>query len=529
VNFQGYLHEKLLRFRAIPLLYYNTSNLFKSGGTLGLLDFFKKKTQEELFQEAIANQDYMEVAKLGEELLRKHPNSLSILNPYVDALVKLGKKEKAVQILINFGEKKIKDEYYDIAIPVLKKALKIDPLNIKAIKLLTTAYRKKELYYDAFKVLTESFKKYKEAGFNTEIIKEILENFLQEQFHPLFYEKYGDLLLEDGEKEKALTNYVLASHMYINLKNYKSALRSLLKAEKIKKSENIDKQIVEVLAHLEPETVTPLLLSLLKEYREDVDFIKFVVEVFKEAGNLLFLKKLAQNLKAPKLKYALLALINFELGETEEAQEYLEKLKIVDRNMYEQVVVSIKVKHEESMPEIQFEPTTAEELPEPEQVLEVLDQVLDLNDIVTEYVDKIETEEKPEEISKEILVLKELDKDGKRFISAAEALLGLEKYDEAEKMAEKALNTDEAFKAISIITEALKKKGQHKEALSFLFNQVKNPNLSEEEIGGIKALIGEIHEELGEKDKALIWYKEANKILKEEELDKKIKELSANG
>jgi len=498
---------------------------------LGLFDFFKKKTEEELFQEAVANQDYMEVARLGEKLLSRYPNNLSILNPYVDALVKLGKKEKAVQILINFGEKKVKEEYYDVAIPVLKKALKIDPLNLKAIRLLTTAYRKKELYYDAFKVLTESFKKYKEAGFNTEMVKELLENFIQEQFHPLFYEKYGDLLMEEGEKEKALINYVLAANMFINLKNYKSALRALLKAEKIKKSENIDKQLLEVLAHLvntDPQTTTTLLLSLLSAYREDVDFIRYAVEVFKESGNLNFLRRIAQGLKAPKLKYALLALIDFELGETEEGQEYLEKLKLIDRNMYEQVLIAIKTKHEKSMPEIQFEPTGAEELPEPEQVLEVLDQVLDLNDIVTEYVDKIETEEKPEDISKEIVVLKELDKDGKRFTSAAEALLGLDKYDEAIEMAEKALNTDEAFKAIAIITEAYRKKGEHKAALLFLFDQVKNPNLTEEERAKIKALIGEIHEELGEKDKALIWYKEANKVLNDEELKEKIKELSAN-
>lgn len=498
---------------------------------MGLFDFFKKKSEEELFQEAITNQDYMEIARLGEKLLSKYPNNLSILNPYVDALVKLGKKEKAVQVLVNFGEKKVKEEYHDIAIPVLRKALKIDPLNLKAIKLLTTAYRKKELYYDAFKVLTESFKRYKEAGFNTELVKEYLENFIQEQFHPLFYEKYGDLLMEEGEKEKALINYVLAANMFINLRNFKSALRALLKAEKIKKSENIDKQLVEILANLagtDPQTATTLLLSLLSSYKDNIDFIKYTVEVFKESGNLNFLRRIAQGLKAPKLKYALLALIDFEIGETEEGQEYLEKLKLVDRNMYEQVLIAIKTRHEGAMPEIQFEPTGAEELPEPEQVLEVLDRVLDLNDIVTEYVDRIETEERPEEISKEIVALKELDKDGKRFTSAAEALLGLEKYDEAIAMAEKALSTDEAFKAIAIITEAYRKKGDYKNALMFLFDQVKNPRLTEEERARIKALIGEIHEEMGEKDKALIWYREANKVLNDEEIEEKIKELTVN-
>ncbi len=496
-----------------------------------LFDFFNKKSDEDLFQEAIANQDYIEIVKLGEKLLSRYPNNLSILNPYVDALVKLGKKEKAVQILVNSGEREVKEEYYDIAIPLLKKALKIDPLNLKAIRLLTTAYKKKGLYYDAFKVLTESFKKYKEVGFNTEMIKELLENFIQEQYHPLFYEKYGDLLQEEGENEKALVNYILAANMFINLKNYNSALRALLKAEKIKKCENIDKELIEVLSHLsntDPHTITPLLLSLLITYKENFDFIRYAVEAFKEAGSLNFLRKIAQNLKAPKLKYVLLALIDFELGETEEWQEYLKKLYPIDRDMYDQVLITIRTKQEKSMPEIHLETAKTEEILEPEQVLEAIDQAFDLDATVTEYVEKIETEERPDKISKELVALKELDKDGRRFTSAAEALLGLEKYDEAIEMAKKALNTNEAFKATALITEAFKKKGEHKAALLFLFDRLKAPNLTEEEKAKIKALIGEIHQKLGDKDKALIWYKEANKVLNDKEIEEKIKRITAN-
>ena len=513
-------------------MYYNTfkfSYFLTNGGKLGLFDLFKKKSEEELFQEAVSNQDYMEIAKLGEKLLQKYPDNLSILNPYVDALVKLGKKEKAVQILADFGEKKIREEYYDIAIPVLKKALKIDPLNLKVIKLLATAYKKKELYYDAFKVLIESLKKYKEANLNTEVIKEYLEEFIQEQFHPLFYEKYADLLLEEGNKEKALVNYVLAANMYINLKNYKSALRALLKAQKIKRNENLDKQLIEVLAHLigtEPQ-ITDLLITLLTNYKENVNFIKYVIDTFREVGKLEILKSIAENIKVPKLKYALLALINFELGEIEEAQDYLNKLRLIDRNMYEQALILIKTKHETSIPEL---PLTSkeEEIPEAEEILEVLDQVLDLNKVVTEYINKVDTEEKSEKIAKEVNALKELEKDGKRSISSAEALFGLGNYDEAIKIAEKALNTEEAFKAATIIAESYRKKGEEKKALSFLFDQIKNPKLSEEEKAKLKALIGKIHEKLGDRERALVWYREANKILSDKDLEEKIEKLQSN-
>ncbi|WP_457677555.1 hypothetical protein [Thermovibrio sp.] len=496
---------------------------------MNLFDLFRKRSEEELFHEAIVKNDYMEIAKLGEKLLQKDEDNLSVLMPYIDALVKLGKKEKAVKTLIDFAEKKLREEYFELAIPVLKKALRIDPLNLKAIRLLVSAYKKKELYYDAFHILLESFRKFKEAKLNTDLIKETLEEFIQEQFHPLFYEKYGDLLEQEGKKEKALINYVLAANLYVNLKNYKSALRALLKAEKINKNKNIDKQLVEVIANLaqqEPQTTTQLLLTLLCTYKKEADFIKYTVETFKEAGNLKFLKSVGKELlKVPKTKYALLALINYELGESEEAEEYLEKLKLTDRKLYEQIVLGIRTKFEGEIPKIELQPEESEELPEPEQVLEVLEKMLDFEDVATEFIDKTKAEERPENIKREISVLKEMGKDGHRFISTAEALMGLEKYDEAIREAKEAINTKEALKAISIIAEAYKLTGRFKEALNFLFEELEKEKLSEEDRARIKVLIGEIHEAMGDKEKAVMWYKEANKVLNDPEIEEKIESL----
>jgi len=494
---------------------------------LGFFDFFRKKTEEELFQEAVNQHDYVEIVKYGEKLLEKNPENFSVLNPYVDALVKLGNKDRAVNLLLDLAEKKVKEEYYDLAIPILKKAFKIDPLNIRTIRLLSSAYKSKELFYDAFKVLTESFKRYKEAGFNTEAVKELLENFIQEQFHPLFYEKYGDLLSEEGNQEQALVNYVLAGNMFLNLQNYKAALRALLKARKIKRSENIDRQIIEAIAHLGPEVKPSILATILTEYASDVNFLKDAVELFKKSGNLAYLKRVALELKAPKLKYILLSLINFELGEVEEGQEYLEKLKILDKDAYERVLVTIKSKYEDVLPAIEGEAASIEELPEPEQILEVLDQVLDVEDLVSEYVESIE-EETPEAISREIVALRELGKDGKRYVSAAEALLGLEKYDEAVKTAREALDTEEAFRAVAIIGEAYRQKGDYRKALSFLFDQLESPLLSEEEKARLKILVADVYREMGDREKALYWYKEANKVLKDEEIERKVEELSAS-
>jgi len=494
---------------------------------LGLLDFFKKRSEEEEFQEAVEEQDYIRIANLGKKLLEKYPDTPSILNPFVDALVKLGKKEEAVEELLNFAERKVKDEYYEMAIPVLKKALKIDPLNMKAVRYLVNTYKKKGLYYDAFKTLAESFTRFKEAGLDAEKIGDLLESFIQEQFHPLFYEKYGDLLMAEGDAERALINFVMAANLYINLKNYKSALRSLLKAKKIRKNENIDAQLIDVAAKLDPKTATPVVLSLLNTYA-DPEFIKLAVDAFRESGKLPVLKKIAEGIKNPKVKYALLALVNYELGEVEEGEEYLEKLKLTDREMYEKVLLTVKTRHSSVAPALD------EEIPEPEQVIEVLDQVfdqdemLDLGELVTEFIDSIDLEPETENIEEEIVSLKEMEKDGRKYTSTAEAMLGLGKYDEAIEAAKKALNTDQAGKAAILIGEALRLKGDYKQALSFLLDQIQNSNLSEEDRARLKVLVGEIYEEKGNSEKALYWYRAANRVLKDPEIEEKINQLTAN-
>jgi len=282
---------------------------------LGLVSLFKKRSEEEEFSRAVSNRDYLRVAEIGEKLIRKYPDSVSILNSYADALVKLGKKEKAVKELLNFAERKIKEEYYDIAIPLLKKVLKIDPVNVQALKLLIQAYRKKELFYEAFKVLEEAYEEFKKSGGKTEVLMSLFEKFLQEQFHPLFYERYADILVQDVKKEEAFTNYVLAGNMYANLGKFKAALRVFLKAREIRQTENVDRQIVEVLSHLSDSDVSALLLKLIEKYQDNPDFLKFVVSVFQSNQRLDFLKNIAKSVTSPKAKYFLLSLINFELGE----------------------------------------------------------------------------------------------------------------------------------------------------------------------------------------------------------------------
>ncbi len=490
---------------------------------MGLFDFFRKKSDEELFSEAVKNQDFMTVVKLGKTILEKKPDQISVLNPYVDALVKLGRKDEAVSTLISFAERKLEEEYYDVAIPVLKKALRIDPLNLKAIKLLTNAFKRKELYYDAFNVLLDAFQKMEETGINTSTLKEMIESFLKDTSHPVFYEKYGDVLFEKGDKENALVNFILAGNMYINLRNYPAALRSFLKARRIKTTEALDKHLIETISYMENPKVQSILLTLLQEHKDDFNFLTFIVSQFKEAGRLDFLKSLVSNVPLPKVKYTLLALINYELGEVEEAQEYLNKIQLIDKNLYERIVAYLKAVRPEEELSLSVEASKEEELPEPEQILEVLDQVLDINELVNDFISGKE-EEPPRKIKEEVLTLKK-HKDGKRLISAAEALMGIGKLKKAEEEAREALDTECRPKAAVLLAEIMKQQNREKEAIAFLFDELKREDYTEEDKAKLKVKLGEIYQFMGDKEKALSWYREAQKVLKDEALQEKIEEL----
>jgi tetratricopeptide (TPR) repeat protein len=489
---------------------------------LGLLDLFKKRPEEEEFSRAVSNRDYLRVAEIGEKLIRKYPDSVSILNSYADALVKLGKKEKAVKELLNFAERKIKEEYYDIAIPLLKKVLKIDPVNVQALKLLIQAYRKKELFYEAFKVLEEAYEEFKKSGGKTEVLMSLFEKFLQEQFHPLFYERYADILVQDGKKEEAFTNYVLAGNMYANLGNFKAALRTFLKAREIRQTENVDRQIVEVLSHLSDSDVSALLLKLIEKYQDNPDFLKFVVSIFRDNQRLDFLKNVAKSVASPKAKYFLLSLVNFEQGEVEEGYEFLEKLKLLDSNMYRALFTTVSSKY----PDLELHVSlSAEELPEPDEILEVLEQAIDASfeDVAEKYVRSSEEPRETENISSEIKMLKE---DGTKYISMAEAMLGIGNYDKAIENAKEVLSSDKYFfKAAQLIANAYRLQGKFKDALFFLMDVINDPRLSQEQQARLKEVVGEIYEEMGEKDRALLWYREADRVLNDPDIKEKINRL----
>jgi tetratricopeptide (TPR) repeat protein len=487
---------------------------------LSIFGFFRRKrTEKEEFSRAVDAKDYVTIVKVGKSLLQKYPDSVSIINSYSDALIKLGKKEEAIKLLLEFAEKKIREEYYDIAVAILKKILKVDPFNIKALKLLVFSYQKKELFYEAFKTLEETYWRFKEADLSTSRIKELLGRFIEEQFHPLFYERFADILKVEGNTEEAFTNYVLAGNLYANLHNYRSALRVFLKAREIKKTENLDRQIADVIAN--SDKGLEVVLKLIIDNSFNLDFLKFLVDTFKATNKLNAFKQIVKNVPDPKVKYFLQALINFEQGEFESGSEFMDRLKIVDREAYDKLLSIMTFRHPEYSRLITEEVESVQALPEPEEILHVLDQVIDLSDMVSHYVEEVKEDRKA--IDREI---KQIETDGIKHISMAEAMIGLGKFDKAIESAKEALKHKNSFlKAAILITTALRLEGKFKEAIDFLMGILNDRELTEEQQANLKQALGEVYEAMGKKERALIWYREAYRILKDPDLKEKINKL----
>ena len=108
----------------------------------------------------------------------------------------------------------------------------------------------------------------------------------------------------------------------------------------------------------------------------------------------------------------------------------------------------------------------------------------------------------------------------------AEAMIGLGKFDKAIENARKALKHENSFlKAAILITTALRLEGKFKEAIDFLMEILSDRKLTEEQQAKLKQALGEVYEAMGKKERALIWYREAHRVLKDPDLKEKINKL----
>jgi len=281
----------------------------------------------------------------------------------------------------------------------------------------------------------------------------------------------------------------------------------------------VDRQIAEVIAN--SDKGLEFVLKLIIDNSSNLDFPKFLVDTFKASNKLDAFKQIVKNVPDPKIKYFLYALIEFEQGEVESGSEFMERLKIVDREAYDKLLSIMTFRHPEYSRLITEEVESAQVLPEPEEILHVLDQAIDLSDMVSHYVEEVREDRKA--IDREI---KQIETDGIKYISMAEAMIGLGKFDKAIENAKEALKHENSFlKAAILITTALRLEGKFKEAIDFLMGILNDRKLTEEQQAKLKQALGEVYEAMGEKERALIWYKEAHRILKDPDLKEKINKL----
>ncbi|WP_456437358.1 tetratricopeptide repeat protein [Desulfurobacterium sp.] len=486
---------------------------------MGLTDFFKKKSDEELFQEAVTEKSYLKIVSYGRKLLEKGNASPHIINPLVEALIKVGNKEEAIKILDDYAEEKLKNGYYAAAIAFLQKALKHDPHNINTVELLSAAYVKKSLYFEAFKVLIDLFKKLAKEGKDVSKIRSVIEHFIEKNSHPVFYEMYADALAESNNESEAYKNYIMAGSMYASLSKFEEALSTYLKAREIKSSEIVDQKITEIVARLQDSTTRrKILKGLILDNKDNLDLLQTLIKEFIKNKLIDDVDQVILTLKDTKLKWTTAILRDIETGEIESAFENIEQLSKLDRGTAEKLKGRLFAKYPEAV-EFEQEPESAYgEIPSSDEILSsIFSAVEEESPVGTETSGEESALLKVKATSRRVdnreIAKASTQLDGPIYtISMAEAMLGLGNYEKAVEMAKKALEFPEVrFRAISLISSALVSQSKYKEALNHLLDALKEYPFSQEERKNIKEAIGKIYEEIGDKAKALFWYREAEK------------------
>jgi len=475
-------------------------------------NFFRKKTTEEFFQEAVKERNYLKVVSYGRELLEKGNIPTSIINHYVDALIKLGNKKEAVELLVDYAENKLKNGYYSSSIAFLKKVLAYDASNFKAVKLLSNAYMKKKLHFEAFNVLISFFNRLQKEGKDISKIREQIEYFLDKYSHPVFYEVYAEILDKAGFSEEVYKNLMVAGGMFVSVKKYDEALDCYLRARKIKQNDIIDGKIIETVTRIgDSVRRKKILKGLILNNISDIDFLHNAVKEFVVNNLTDDIDQVILSLKDSKLKWVILSLRDIEVGEIEQAFGNIENLYKIDVSIAEK----IKGKLFSICPEAadyDIEKSSPSDIPSSNDILASIFSVVE-DELSDE--DLLNVPEKSEvSISRD-----EIGEVGDKFdsflhkISMAEAMLGLGNYDKAISLARECLEYPEVrFRALSLIASAYSVIGDSNEALKILIDALKEYSFSPDEEKALKETIAKVYEEMGDSPKASFWYKEANSI-----------------
>ncbi len=485
---------------------------------MGLRDLFGKKSLEEQFQEAVKEQKHIQVIKLGKELLNKYPGSTMILNPYVDALIKLGKKGEAVKTLNEYGKQKLKDGYYDSAVVILKRSWKINPKNPETAKLLASAYEKKNLNYEAFDILLKTYQMLRDEGEPTAELEEAIESFIDRHGHPVLYELYADELLKNGKENEAYEKYIAAGNMYDSMERWTDAVNAFLKARRIRKTPLLDEKIASC-ASLMPdqEQRDGILQFLLAENAKDPDALEAIVKEIVKKGGKELLYNVSEKLRHPVAKLASQAIADIELGEIEDALEKIDRLANLSPKMAERIRGKLLSKYPDAA-SYGAEST----VPSEEEILSSIFSAFeeenrgqgDLSQDTQRQEIPLHLEMKPKSVSNfEIKDSVSKFSKGYSLISRAEAMFGLMRYNDALRIAKEALKYDDVrFRAVNLIASTYAARGEPEKALSFLFDALEKYSFTPEERKTIKEMIAKLYEEMGEEEKARHWYREAQKF-----------------
>ncbi len=125
---------------------------------------FVSKNLTDKYNTALKKRDFEKIVDLGGQILKSKPEETQIVLEVFSALKSLNRKEEACEFILSYAKDRIHHGYYDTAILLVKRYLKEEPLSIEAVSLLSEAYEKKELFFDAFSCVKDLLERYRALG-----------------------------------------------------------------------------------------------------------------------------------------------------------------------------------------------------------------------------------------------------------------------------------------------------------------------------------------------------------------------------
>lgn len=304
--------------------------------------FFRKKEKEDEFYKEVRKRNWKGVVKVGrkrfEESGSKTP--LDVIVTTASSYVLLKRKDLAVSFLLEAAREKAAKNLFDDSEFLLKKALEIKK-DSQVIEELINLYLKVGNKEKIVEILDELLTQLEEKG--DEKLLNIIEENVTRVNDERLYARIA-VYYEKKSKERAYLYWIRTAEAFERKGMDEYAFRALLRAKRVKDTEEIKRRIVDYIAVKSGKFPVKVLIQILVETKDPYFWI-WVFEEFRSKGKMEIFKGIIDNEEIDtvlKLFFSVLLLADLKGVYPSDILEEIEKL---DRKIYTILIEYLEEKY----------------------------------------------------------------------------------------------------------------------------------------------------------------------------------------